>query len=288
VNRLVSHKAFPRRAVLKAAAAGAIGLALPTPENPAAAVGGPLGPPPSGLDELWVIPHEGLSPAEQLLAQCLQGVTGRRRLRIWLRSGSMHAVIEEQLRREGVRLREAASVWELLRQFRGAIKGAVLCELDTPSVNVATSLCGLRDGVAIDGSLRERAEAAGLKVLADARGMDERQLFAAEGKRFARGVLVEQSARKPGHLRDFAVAHRAFTFATTDPDFRTEVARALGPQAVVYGWGDDEYRWVSALSRANATGGPADWCVNLSALERLPAGPLRRPRRPALTPIPFK
>jgi hypothetical protein len=94
---------------------------------------------------------------------------------------------------------------------------------------------------------------------------------------------VEQSVAKPGHLRDLPVARRAFTFATTDPEFRTEVARALGPQAVVYGWGDDEHRWVSALSRANATGAPADWCVNLSALSRLPSGRLRRPARPKLT-----
>ena len=97
---------------------------------------------------------------------------------------------------------------------------------------------------------------------------------------FARRIAVEQANDKPGHLRDFAVAHRAFTYATADPTFRTQVAKALGPQALVYGWGDDEYRWVSGLSRANATGGPADWCVNLSALQKLPAGRLRRPRRP--------
>jgi hypothetical protein len=175
------HYALSRRTLLKASAAGVVGLALPTPESSAAAVRDQLDPLPSGLRGLWVIPHDGMSPAEQLLAQSLQGVTGRKRPRIWLRSGSMYAVIEEQLRREGVRLREAVSVWELLRQFRDEVKGAILCELDTPSVNVATSLCGLRDAVAVDTSLRERAEAAGLKVLVDARGMDEKQLFAAEG-----------------------------------------------------------------------------------------------------------
>src|SRR5207249_1929297 len=70
----------------------------------------------------------------------------------------------------------------------------------------------------------------------------------------------------------------------TDPDFRTQVARTFGPQAVVYGWGDEEYRWVSGISRVNASGGPADWCLNLSALQALPAGRLQRPRRPVLSP----
>lgn len=271
-----------RRSLLRAAAAGAIGVGVPARDDANAAADGASDPPLRRLRELWVIPHDAMKPAEQLLAQSLQGLVGRKQPKIWLRSGSMYAVVEEQLRREGVHFKQATSVWDLVRQFRHEVKGAVLCELDTPSVNVATSLCGLRGGVAIDASLRERAEAAGLKTLVDARGMDERQVFAAEGRRFARGVVVEQSAQKPGHLRDFAVAHRAFTYGTTDPEFRTEVARALGPQAIVYGWGDDEYQWVSGLSRANATAGPADWCLNLSALERLPAGPLRRPRRPVL------
>jgi hypothetical protein len=250
----------------------------------------PGDPPPSRLRELWVIPHARLSAAEQVLAQTLQGVVGRERPRIWLRSGSMYAVVEEQLRREGVTLREVSSVWELVRQFRREVRGAVLYRLGTPGLNAATSLCGVLDAVAVEESLRERAEAGGLKVLADARagrprdsaGGEERDVFTRYRDRFARGVLVEQSPGKPGHLRDFAVARRAFTFFATDPAFRTEVARALGPQALVYGWGDDEHRWVSGLSRANATGVPADWSLNLSALQKLPAGRLRRPRRPEL------
>jgi hypothetical protein len=240
----------------------------------------PSDPPPSGLREVWVISHDVMNPAERLLAGTLQGVVGRKQPRIWLRAGSMNAVIEAQLRHEGVKLREAASVWELMRPFRGEVKGMVVCRLDTPSINAATSLCGLLDGVAVDESLLERARAEGLKPLADARGMDERQVWTKYQQQFTRGIAVEQSNDKPGHLRDFAVARRAFTYATPDPGFRTQVASTLGPRAVVFGWGDDEYRWVSGLSRANATGGPADWCVNLSALQKLPAGRLRRPRRP--------
>jgi hypothetical protein len=217
-----------------------------------------------------------------MLAQTLQGIVNRETPRIWLRSGSMYGIVEEQLRREGVRLREAASAWELVRQFRGQVRGAVLYRLNTPSVNAATSLCGVLDAVAVAESQRERAEAEGLTVLVDAREMGEREAFTRYRDRFARGVLVEQSPEKAGHLRDFAVARRAFTFFATDAAFRTEAARALGPQAICYGWGDDEHRWVSGLSRANATGAPADWCLNLSALSKLPAGTLRRPRRPAL------
>src|SRR6266511_309374 len=75
-------------------------------------------PPPSGLRELWVISDDAMNPAERLLAGTLQGLVGRKQPRIWLRAGSMHAVIEAQLRREGVKMREAASVWDLMRPFR--------------------------------------------------------------------------------------------------------------------------------------------------------------------------
>ncbi len=238
---------------------------------------------PSGLRELWTIFHDGLPPAEQVLAQTLQGLVGKQRPKIWLRSKSMYAVVEDQLRREGVALRPAASVWELLGQFKANVNGAIIYRLGTPSLNVATSLCGPLGGVAIDESLRERAQEHGLKILADVRAMDEQQAWAKYRPLFARGVAVEQSVTKPGHLRDFAVSQNAFTFFTQDPAFRTEVLRALGPNAIVYGWGPDEYGWVQGLSRAGATGGPADWAINLSALQHLPAGKLKRPARPALT-----
>src|SRR5947209_14810542 len=165
MSREASRVPFTRRTLLGAAAASALGRSVPDPGGPEASLGRSSSPPTSGLSELWVIPHSPLKPAEQLLALTLQGLVGRKQPRIWLRSGSIYAVVEEQLRREGVRLREASSVWELLRQFRGEVKGAILCELDTPSINAATSLCGLRDAVAIDVSLRERAKAEGLKLL---------------------------------------------------------------------------------------------------------------------------
>src|SRR5262245_50864824 len=99
-------------------------------------------PPPSRLRELWVIPEQGMPPAEQALVQTLQGIVGRKRPRIWLRSGSMYAVVEDQLKREGVTLHEASSAWDLLHRFRGEVRGAVLYRRGTPSLNAATSLCG--------------------------------------------------------------------------------------------------------------------------------------------------
>lgn len=232
--------------------------------------------------DLWVIPHNGLKPAEAMIVQCLQGLTANQAARIWQRHSSFYAIAEAQMKAEGVRIHEVASAWDLLKQFRSQVKGAVLYKLSTPSLNVATSLCGGLQAIAIDESLQKQAEAAGLKVLADVRAMDDEEAFTRYRKLFAQGIAVEQGLEKPANLRDFAVAHRAFTFATKDRAFRTRVVTELGPRAVLWGWGTDEFQWVSDLSRAEATGGPADWCLNLSVLENLPAPTLKRPAARAL------
>ncbi len=232
--------------------------------------------------EIWVLPHPDMSPAEQALALTLQGLVNRTRPRLWMQAGGMSAVVLDELRREGWRVRNEPNVWNALHRFRPSVKGMIVYKAGTPSLNVATSLCGPMSAVAVEESLVERALEAGLKVRADVRGWDDRQAFGRYGKLFTKGAVVEQALDKPGHLRDFAVAHNTFVFATAVPAFRTEVARTLGPEATVYGWfppGGDERDWIRDLSRANATGVAADWSLNLSALEKLPAGRLSRPRR---------
>lgn len=238
----------------------------------------------TSLRELWVLPHAGLSPADQVLAQCLQGLTGRKQPRIWLRFRGMYALLEAQLKEEGVQLHEAASPWELLERFRPAVKGAVIYQLGTPSVNRATSLAGVLDAVAVEAGQVERAKALGLPILADARKMTEREVLERYRGRFARGLVVEQKPERAGFLRDFAVKHRAFTYYTEDNALRGEILKAMGPNVQVFGWGPDEHGWVRSVSSANATVVPADWNVNLSALESLPARSLRRPRRPVPRP----
>jgi hypothetical protein len=231
---------------------------------------------------LWVLSPDKMTPAEQALAQTVQGLANREQARLWIRTPGMSALLLSELQAEGTRVEELPTVWDAARQFRKSINGLVLYKIGTHSLNAATSLCGLLDGVAVEEALLEKARAEGLKVLADARGLDEAQILSRYRSQFGRGIAVEQGTDKPGHLRDWAVSHRAFTYSTTDSVFRTQVARTFGPDALVYGWGDDEFRFVRDISRANGTTIPADWLRNLSALEHLPIGKLVTPRRPDL------
>jgi hypothetical protein len=231
------------------------------------------------VTNLWVIDIDKLAPAEQTLVLTLQGLTAKQSPRIWIAGDGMNGLILEQLRQAGTRIHPVTSAWDLLKQFRAEVKGAILYNLGSDSINVATSLCGPRQAVAIDESIADQARAEKLDVLFDARGYDESKAYREFKDLFARGILVEQIEEKNAHLRDFAVWKNVFTYYRMDPVTTTRVVQELGPNAMVFGWGGDEHNWVQTLSKGGGTGIPADWSRNLSALAQMPVALSPRPRR---------
>jgi len=234
------------------------------------------------LEDLWVINVGKSSAAERTLAVTLQGLVSKdREFRqgIWVAGGGMYALVLEELRAEGTKIHKVDSAWKLLARFRDRVKGVVVYKLGTDSLNVATSLCGPKRAVAVDESILGKARAQGLSVLLDVRGYDEARAYEEFKNLFARGVLVEQAEKKNWHLRGFAVARDAFTFYGVEPEERTRFVRELGPGAMVFGWGDNEHKWVQQTSRGGGTGVPADWATHLSVRRRRPVPIPERPRR---------
>ena len=229
-------------------------------------------------EPMYTIDRETLKPAETVLAQTLQGLTARKAPRIWIATKGVQETLLKNLEKE--RPVETADVWGLVKRFRGEVKGAIVYKLGTPSLSVASGLCGPMNAVAIDESLVDAAKGAGLNVVLDVRGMTEKDAFAKYRSLYAKGFVVEQGVDKPGHLRDFAVRHSAFVMDTEDREFRKQVIRAFGPNPLVFGWGKDEYRWVEDVSAAGGTGVPSDWAANLSVLESLPASKKLQPPTP--------
>lgn len=226
---------------------------------------------------VFVIDPGKVSQAEQVLAQTLQGLVASDKDRmIWFKAGGGYQIQLDRLVKEGAKVQQVSSAWDLVREFKPQVKGALVFKLGTESLNVAASLCGPKEGVAVDESLLDRAKAEGLPILEDVRGVTEKEAFAKYKSLFARGILVNQPFGKSGNLRDLAVARKAFVFGDTDAEFRTQVTRELGPEALVFGWGPDEHSWVRDVSRGNGTGVPADWCVNIAPIETLPAK-IKRP-----------
>lgn len=225
----------------------------------------------------------GRSAPERTLLATLQGLVNKSRFRLWIRGGGMNAHVYEELAR-GAKVHELASVWEALDTFKADVQGMVVFTARTPSVNIATSLCGPLQAVAVEESLLDQARARGLTQLADARGMDQLQVWRDHRARFGRGILVEQDPAKDWHLRDFAVARNAFVFWQLPADEVVALVQQSGPGTTVFGWGADENQSVKRVSQAGGDYVAADWSSNLSALEKLPVPIPERPRPPRPAP----
>ena len=220
---------------------------------------------------LFVIDPAPLRPAEQTMLATLQGLANRTNAQVWLRAGGMSEILLQRLAHEGTALQTRTSVWQLVEEFRSAIAGAVIVDLRSDSLNAATSLAGLLNGVVADSTLTNELAAARLPVIADARGLTDADIFEKHRSEFARGIAVEQVRSKHYHLRDWAVAKRAFTYSTTNASEQTRYVKELGPLTEVFGWGLDERKFVEHVSQGGGAVIPADWSLNLSAMQHLAA-----------------
>jgi hypothetical protein len=170
--------------------------------------------------------------------------------------------------------------WELVNRFQanGIIKGYILCKLDASkgalnehrsgmdvSVNVATSLAGLLDGVIIDEQLETEAKAHGLKLLIDVRDKTQDWCFETYRDQFNRRLLCAQDPKKP-HVRDMAIAQKALTIYG-DGETTQAVLKWLEPVSPIIGWnGGDEFETTRASTVQGHFQTATDWCMNLPVL----------------------
>ncbi len=170
--------------------------------------------------------------------------------------------------------------WALVDRYaaRGIIHGYVLYRADTSrgemgharagmdrSVNVATSLAGILGGIIIDESLEAQAQAHGLKLLLDARGLTPAACFAQYRERFTRKMLCTQDPRNSA-ARDLAIAQGALTLFGDDEPLRA-VLEWLEPSSPILGWnGGDERKTTEFSSRWGHIQTATDWCANLPVL----------------------
>lgn len=182
--------------------------------------------------------------------------------------------------RPEVKVSESVKTWELIDRFvaSGLIKGYILYRFDQSggalnayrpkmdcSVNVATSMAGLLDGIIVDERLEKEAQAHGLKRLLDVRDKSQEWCFRTYRDQFNRRMLCTQDPKKP-HTRDFAIAQRAFTFYGPNEPLKSAMAW-LEPLSPILGWnGGDEFDTTDQSSRYGHIQTATDWCMNLPVL----------------------
>lgn len=184
------------------------------------------------------------------------------------------------LARLNLEVRGILSPWELAERFarQRIVKGYILYRRDTSegetaqhrhgmdlSINVATSLAGLLDGVVVEECLESEAMARGLALLFDARGKTQQWVFDAYRDRFSRHMVCTQDPRCP-HTRDFAIAQRAIAVYGFEEPVPSILAW-LEPLSPVLGWnGGDEYKATLMTSLEGHIQSATNWCLNLPLL----------------------
>jgi hypothetical protein len=189
--------------------------------------------------------------------------------------------LARRLRRQPkLELRGRFGLWDLVDRYTkmGILKGYILYRRDRSagdlnehrrgmdcSVNVATSLAGLLDGIMVDESVEGEARKHGLRMLVDAREKTQAWCFSTYRDRFNRHILCTQDPRKP-NARDLAIAQKSLTvFGDDDPV--PAAMKWLDPLSPILGWnGGDEFKTTSLSSVCGQLQTATDWAVNLPVL----------------------
>jgi hypothetical protein len=172
--------------------------------------------------------------------------------------------------------RIAAAPWDLVDRYvkQSIIKGYILYRSDSSkgetgklncSVNVATSVAGLLDGIIVDEQLESEAQAHGLERLLDAREKTQAWCFQTYKDQFNRRILCTQDPRKP-NTRDLVIAQKALAIYGNEEPIWDAMAW-LEPLSPILGWnGGDEFEATDLSSGFGHIQTATDWCINLPVL----------------------
>jgi hypothetical protein len=227
--------------------------------------------------------------AQAMVAQSMAGLAakavneGRGDEMVWV--GTDNIDIEDWYarllkRQPQLELRGTFALWNLVDRYvtNGIIKGYILYRWDRSkgdfnehrpgmdcSVNVATSLAGLLDGIVVDESLEREAKRHGLKLLMDVRDKTQAWCFETYRNQFNRHILCTQDPRKP-NARDLAIAQKALTVYGDDQCVAAAM-KWLEPLSPILGWnGGDEFETTRMSTVCGDIQTATDWAMNLPVL----------------------
>ena len=162
----------------------------------------------------------------------------------------------------------------LITHFRYDFSGYILCDLRDNSSNVAVSLCGPMNAIAVTPYDEDLMISLGKNKLLDVRGKDETwALSTSYSSDFSKDVTCFQDENKCMFLSDYAVFANAFQFFDTDinSSLVNNALSRMNSNKIVMGWGPDEEYTVKKISGNSLQLNAADWTENLPVLSNFEA-----------------
>lgn len=237
--------------------------------------------------KICVIHLDHLEKAEQTMLATLQGLLANQSEEmLFLASDATEFALKDLEEQDEISVSYQEDPYAILNHFLPFVKGYLLYSgwtetNDDHSINVATTLCNLYQGIAIESSLASKADAAGLPMLFDCRGKDEEWLYDQYWDKLNHRFVMEIRPDVAYHQRDYAVMSNSLTFFVNgDSPFREKVLQSLPDDSMLVGWSaspNGELGFISQTSRNSVLTCPSDWSSNLSTLSSFEVGPLHQP-----------
>ena len=221
-------------------------------------------------DTIYVFQDDLFSHDEILLLQSIQGLLSKTEPKIYRDRGSGSSIwIQDLAENYGVFVSNDmdGNIDAALSLLPNNVAGYILCNLNDNSSNVANSLCGPLNAIAVTTELQPLVESKGFTQLMDVRNKDEQWVIDNYGSMLSSEIVTYQREDKCLFLGDYSILSNALHFYDDIHSETTESAFSrMFSNSVLNGWGDDEYQTIAKASSYSIGVHPADWGFNLSTL----------------------
>ena len=224
----------------------------------------------SQSDTLYLFHDDLLTDYEILLLQSIQGLLAKTEPRIYRdRGGGSSIWINDLAENYNVFVSDEfdGNLEPFISLYYSQFSGYVLCNVDDNSANVANSICGPLNAIAVTPQLQDMVESFDIPMLADVREKEEQWVLDQYESLLNKKIVTYQREDKSLFLGDYSIFTDALHFyddihsSTTENSFSR-----MEPNSILFGWGDDEYQTVSKASSYSIGVHPADWGFNISTL----------------------
>lgn len=224
----------------------------------------------SAPDKLYLT-SENYSYSQRIALQSLQGILAKTKPEILRDVHGHRAVVGKYV---PIDVTYYTNFQGLLTKFASRFASYILCDAKQSSTNVAISLGGILNAVAIPADIEQTAITAGLKLLLDVRGKNEAWALANYGTQFSKTIASYQNVSDDRglYLADYSSFAGAFQFWDDSAvgSLATSVYNRMNVGATFFGWGAGEYDTVEQLSKKSMLIHPSDFSPNLSTLSNIP------------------
>lgn len=234
-------------------------------------------------DTLFVMEIGGMNEAERLLVSTMMGILAKEKPRIYINLGGSYAQwLDDLTQNYGITVERAYSydVWGLFDHLKSNLisREYILCDLNDNSLNVANTLAGIWNTVAIDFTIETQLQQRGFTLKSDLRGKDESWCFANYWGDVDHNLILQQKEELPA-LRDYAVLAQSFIFYDGNSAFMRQVMDSATADAAMLGWGDasqGEDKFIQPASKSSVFTVPADHAWNLSVFSGIEKDSLKQ------------